>query len=1179
MRRSNRVVVFLLTLVLAIPAFSNVSGPHITLSSSASTATAGTPITLTATISGGSGNYTGHMRFAADGQTIGYGLQGSPGSFTFKTNQLAPGTHTIQVNYYGDAGNIISVPSSMSQTINGSTVTTLSVTPNPANVGNLETINGVVTTSAAGAPSGSILVTDLNTSSSIASLSIVGSQFSPSFQALSLSGPLVHSGTYDSSPQVMAIGDVDGDGIPDLVWIGVGNLYDSDIHVSKGNGDGTFGASTTTSVDVSSDCPVISSNQLVLADVNDDGHLDVIKACSALGVVRIHLGNGDGTFSTSASTTLTIAYGAAYALAVGDFNNDGEIDLAIGTQQVGGSGGIDGVVIYAGNGTGAFTHVADYALGGQPRNIAVGDFDENGCKDLAVSNTSTPGPLKILYGNCNGTFNLSTLSPANNWTTIYSVAVADINRDGHQDIVASFPGYGVEVFRGNGVGLFSEHQYPNAFYSDLAVIDVNGDGYPDIIGVRPGCSTCGSNFNVMYGTSSGTYAGTVSTTVINYSNLNSFVVGDLDGGGLPDVVIGNGTDGTGYPQVAVGLASFMGGGTFQPSLTIGSYQVSANYPGDTRFMPSTSSTVNEVVQDGVHVTVTLTAPSARLSGQNVDMTAAVSALGPGTPTGSVAFYDNSTLLGTVALSGLQAHITDIAPALGSHTMTAIYFGDATFNGSSGVAQVAINAPSATIIAPSNGATNVDASAPINISWTSVASAQAYYLYVGTTPGAKDVYASGETANTSVQLSLNGHTTYYLRLFTKQNNGWPFVDSTFTTGNIGKLAVITSPANGATNIDSSSAVTVSWSQATNVATYYLYVGTTVGGSNVFGSGEITATSSQVKLQPTTTYYCRIFTKNTSNGWAYTDSSFSTGSQGAPAAITAPSNGATNVDGSVPISVTWNTVTGGLTYYLYVGTTVGATDVFTSGETTGTSASITRNIIPSTTYYLRLFTKFASGWKYRDTTFTTGTQHSMAFVTSPSNGANNVLAPSVTITWNTVTGTKAYFLYVGTTVGARDVYATGETLNTQATVNGLSDGTTYYLRMWTKNSLGVWHYNDSTFTTAASFSILATVPTSGQVAFPSGPQPLGILFSDNVDPATVSVSTVGTSCTGTIQLSSDGFNTCVAFLFVGVNGSNNAEVDMFVPLAPSTAYLMKINGVKSVGGASMSGGAYLFTFSTF
>lgn len=585
----------------------------------------------------------------------------------------------------------------------------------------------------------------------------------------------------------------------------------------------------------------------------------------------------------------------------------------------------------------------------------------------------------------------------------------------------------------------------------------------------------------------GNFSSVFNDAVGGYNSQGNNLVGDLNGtSGF------NGSDLTGITNPQLGTLGNYGGPTQtliplpgSPVLCAGSQALIPNGLGaDQRGVANTNSTYPGYSSSPcVDIGSVQTHYQLAFTGSAIPST--LTANVAITPAPQVSVTDN-----LVGIAGATVSLSDVKGALNGTTSQSTSSLGATFGGLSiGKAttgdsliaslqltptlaltanstsfNVVFNSNSlAQITSPSNGATNVDASSLVTISWTSVANPQTYYLYIGTTLGGTNVYISGNTLNTSVQVALSANTKYYLRIFTKQNNGWSYSDSSFTTGNLGKSAVITSPTNGATNVDASSPVTISWVGGLNVATYYLYVGTTQGSANVYGSGEVTVTSEQVKLQPSTTYYCRIFTKNTSNGWSFTDSSFTTGTQGTPAAIITPANGATGVDGSQPVSVTWNSVSGALTYFLYVGTTPGGTDIYTSGETSNTSATITQILKPSTTYYLRLFTKFSGGWKFHDTTFTTGSLAAMAYVTSPANGATGVTHPGVTISWSSATSPQAYFLYVGSTLGANDVFAYGETLNTSVGVTGLSANTTYYLRMWTRNSSGVWHYNDSTFTT--------------------------------------------------------------------------------------------------------------------
>ena len=135
------------------------------------------------------------------------------------------------------------------------------------------------------------------------------------------------------------------------------------------------------------------------------------------------------------------------------------------------------------------------------------------------------------------------------------------------------------------------------------------------------------------------------------------------------------------------------------------------------------------------------------------------------------------------------------------------------------------APFAVFIAPLDGTTNFDAWQPIQ--WTPVANAQAYYLYVGTSRGAKDLVDSGELQVTSYQaFGLPGQ-VLYARLWTKKSGVWRYTDITFTaaTGAPVIKATATAPVNGATGVGPTSLI--QWAAVPNAAKYYVYVGSTPG----------------------------------------------------------------------------------------------------------------------------------------------------------------------------------------------------------------------------------------------------------------------------------------------------------------------------------------------------------------
>jgi hypothetical protein len=192
--------------------------------------------------------------------------------------------------------------------------------------------------------------------------------------------------------------------------------------------------------------------------------------------ISLLLGNGNGTFQAAKSFSAT----NPYAVAVGDFNGDGNLDLVVTNWEELFSGTHGTVTIYLGNGDGTFLPGESFDVGKGPSSVAVGDFTGNGILDLAVTNQNN-NSVSILLGNGDGTF-----EPAVEYgvgTEPEDVVVTDLNHDGNQDLVVADTYSGtVSVLLGNGDGTFQPRQAYNAGPNplSLAVGDFNGDGQQDL---------------------------------------------------------------------------------------------------------------------------------------------------------------------------------------------------------------------------------------------------------------------------------------------------------------------------------------------------------------------------------------------------------------------------------------------------------------------------------------------------------------------------------------------------------------------------------------------------------------------------------------------------------------------------------------------------------------------------
>jgi hypothetical protein len=178
----------------------------------------------------------------------------------------------------------------------------------------------------------------------------------------------------------------------------------------------------------------------------------------------------------------------------------------------------------------------------------------------------------------------------------------------------------------------------------------------------------------------------------------------------------------------------------------------------------------------------------------------------------------------------------------------------------------------------------------------------------------------------------------------------------------------------------------------------------------------------------------------------------------ATLTYPAPDSGNPDLSQPLQ--WTRVFDAQAYYVYGGSTRGAKDLINSGEIGQTSFRMP-DLPGGQIVYVRLWTKVAGVWRFSDSAFTP--PRVVASLTSPASGAAEV-DPFGLLRWEPIASAQAYYLYVGSTAGARDLVNSGETLQTSFRLTGLPEGRTVCVRLWTKVG-NIWRYSDTTFSTRA------------------------------------------------------------------------------------------------------------------
>jgi RHS repeat-associated protein len=401
-------------------------------------------------------------------------------------------------------------------------------------------------------------------------------------------GQLVVTG---NNPHAVAVGDLNGDGIPDMVVADNANFFGS-VQVYLGKGDGTFGPPKE--IDIQAGAEAVFD--VVLADLTGDGKLDIVT-CNRSGMVAVLPGHGDGTFGPEQDIATGLA--SPESLAAGALDGDSDLDLVVGDGNAYNHTG-KSVAVLLNKGDGTFGTPQIFATDAGVTSVALGDLTGNGKLDIVTANTA--GTVSVLLGNGDGTFGThQDIALAEAGT---SVALADVTGDGKQDIVVGEQSM-VAVLPGHGDGTFGPRldlKLGGCCHGvHVAAGDLNGDGHTDIVAVQadqqaadvllsdgkggfaphqdfpvgsfPGAvlladltgngrldavvaNTQGSSVSVLLGQGNGTFAVPAPDVAgPPAAQTQSVALGDLTGNGKVDMVV---TSATGFVSVYMGN----GDGTF-----------------------------------------------------------------------------------------------------------------------------------------------------------------------------------------------------------------------------------------------------------------------------------------------------------------------------------------------------------------------------------------------------------------------------------------------------------------------------------------------------------------------------------------------------------------------------------------------------------------------------------------
>jgi hypothetical protein len=543
-------------------------------------------------------------------------------------------------------------------------------------------------------------------------------------------------------PTGVVAGDFNGDGKMDLAVVNTCGSSTQcfpqaapqgpgSVTILLGNGDGTFSVSsaqlTTGNIPYS----------IATADLNGDGILDLVVANSSSNTLSIFMGNGDGTF---AQTTASPATGNnPTALAIADFNNDGFLDIAV----TNGTDNTVSILLNQNCPSVApaacmFTTATSGAVsvGGDPVAIAVGDLNADGFLDLVVAN-SAGNNVSVLLGNGTGAFSaVQAPQGAPNFSTGNApdaVVLGDFNQDGRLDIITSNQSGSYSVMRQAVVAQVVLSTNESAFtYGIVPTFSVQIEPPPAPSGPTGTVTLFDGSTQVSSYTLSGSQygfqfilqypyfvtAGTHQFTAVysgdtNFAPITSNVVTETVSQSPTTTSLSasptNAPYGTSvtlstsiqpeYPSPATGTVTFTDITTSTTlgtvsvannaaqltlnNLSAGSHVILVTYQGDANCTGGSSSTVSVTVTQASTTETLSASPNQAQYGQSVTFTAALQSSTNASATGTVTFYDGSTSLGTANVANNSAALSVSSLSVGTHNISAQYSGSSNFTSSSG----------------------------------------------------------------------------------------------------------------------------------------------------------------------------------------------------------------------------------------------------------------------------------------------------------------------------------------------------------------------------------------------------------------------------------------------------------------------------------------------------------------